>query len=183
MAIVRKYALDSIEEWTDLRLIESRTYGVGIAADATGEYVVARSWSGEEIDGEWHESKHGAFLWRYDPDGSRAWQRRATAPSSTVPGAVTVGRGGVWVTGRSFARLADQPPGTVGDPDGDAFLVNYSREGTLGPTRQYANPGAQSGDGLAVDRDGIYLAGKATDFGPITAAGDHDGLLLGLSLK
>src|SRR3954452_6188267 len=78
LAIIRKFALDSGDDWTDYRRIADVTSEIGVSADAAGADVAARSYT---IDEEFDRHRYGAFQWRYEPDGTLAWDRRVTAPS------------------------------------------------------------------------------------------------------
>jgi hypothetical protein len=174
VAFIRSYDQEGSVGWTDLRQVSDDAYAVAVAADATGAYVVAQS---EVFDGN-SFGPYGSFLLRYDPSDGFSWRRRITARSATVAHAVALAPSGVWITGTASQRLTDQP-GTSADPQGDVFLVRFSRSGTPRLTYQYSRAGRQFGFGVSADDGAVQIAGYATRFGPHEARGEIDGLLLG----
>ena len=175
---VRKYGLAGTEQWTDLRAIAGISRGVAIAADSSGVYVVARAW---DYGTGGTTPPNGGFLIKYS-SGGYAWRRRVTEASSSLPSGVALAPSGVWIAGTTRARLLNQPPGTVADPDGDAYSVRYSRSGTPLSQTQYADPDRQTVAGMDADASGVYVAGEASAFDPQTAMGAQDGLMLGIEV-
>jgi hypothetical protein len=128
--------------WVRQFHFEDGTWTKGIAADASGIYVV-----GESFRSGGH-AFHG-FLTKYDFDGDRLWSRFHFGPQDDPVTDVAAGPSGVYV-------LA-----SVGQPHATEWrLRRYHRDGDLvwsHPFDQYTTPA-----GLAVDASGVYVVGRVS---------------------
>jgi hypothetical protein len=152
-AFVRKYDLQGKEIWTQEFGSDSGDFAAGIAADATGVYVVGTTFNGlTEGDG------YGVFVRKYDSDGNAVWTQQFDGGSTAQPWAVAVDPTGVYVAG--FATYDRPGQSKAGGPlDSDAFVVKYDLDGNELWMRQIGTEGDEEATGLAVDATGVYVVG------------------------
>ncbi len=155
-AFVRRYDRDGQELWTRQFGTENYDYVYGVAADATGVYVVGR------LGAVYNLFPSGrSFLRKYDPDGNELWSRDLDVAYDLR--SVTAAAGSVYVGGRYT------PPGT--DP---AFLRRYDASGselwTQLVTADYYTPAQVFG----ASAEGVY-ATEVLASGPVVAFYDLEG--------
>jgi len=143
-AFLRKYDASGSELWTR----QFGTYFIdtayGMAADGAGGVYVAGIL---EFDG---------FVRKFDAAGNQAWDRRFRAGQAR--GVAVDGAGGVYVTGLAFGVF----DGQTGAGNVDAFLLKYDAAGSPVWTRQFGTANRDEALGVALDGDGVYVAGKVS---------------------
>lgn len=133
--------------------------GFGVAADATGAYIVGFATA---IPGQPQIFNNGAFISKYDPNGNVLWTRLFTAQEAsgdTRAMAVTLDATGVYMAGETSGTL----PGQTFSGSLDVFVRKYDFSGNEMWTRQF---GPGRANGIAANSTGVYVAG--TGGGTIT---------------
>jgi hypothetical protein len=100
-----------------------------------------------------------AFVARFDRNGNRVWLTQFGTPVEDSATDVQVtSRGVIYVAGTTTGAMA---PGAAADPNGDAFLARFDRNGSELWVRQFATPEAESDTVVATTSAGdAYLAGR-----------------------
>ena len=146
-AFVRKYDLDGNEVWTRQFGSPESDVARGIAADASGVYVIGETEGA--LPGQTRVGHLNAFVRKYDFDGNEVWTRQFGIFESDTASAVAVFAFGVYVAGvTSF-------PGNT-----DAFIRKYDLEGNEVWTRQVEASHGDVAFGIAVSILGVYIAGE-----------------------
>jgi uncharacterized protein (TIGR03437 family) len=126
----------------------------GVAADATGAYVVGFATA---IPGQPQIFNSGAFISKYDPNGNVIWTRLFTAQEAfgdTRATAVAVDAEGVYMAGLTAGTLPGQKSSGTGR---DVFVRKYDLSGNEMWTSQFGGGQASS---IAVNSTGVYVAGS-----------------------
>lgn len=141
-------------------LVSETTWG-GPVSEVTEESTVAPDGSSYLVGFTTSFDEFGqenAFVVKFGPDGSLAWQRRWNGPemfgNDRATDIAVAADGSVYVTGSTFG---------VG---GDVLLLKFSAEGSLLWQRRWGGSAFERGEGVAVGADGaIYVTGGTTSFG------------------
>lgn len=129
----------------------------GVAADATGVYVVGYTGGGLQGAGS---GGSDAFVRKYAPDGNVLWTRQFggsgggedAATSAAMDGAV------LYVAGFVAGLLPGQTG--AGGVNQDAFLRRYDGTGNEVWTRQFGTVNGDQAYGVAAHSSGVYVAGE-----------------------
>jgi len=156
---VRKYNSEGTEIWTRLFGILSRQQLSGVAADASGVYVVGETGSvgavGVSLGGQ------DAFVRKYDNDGNVLWTRQFGTGGHDQAFSVAADGSDVYVAGLTTGTLPGQAAGGCDNClVADAFVRKYDSSGTELWTRQFGTSLNDSAGGVAVDATGLYVTGK-----------------------
>jgi uncharacterized protein (TIGR03437 family) len=134
--------------------------GFGVAADATGAYIVGDATA---IPGQPQIFDDGAFIRKYDPNGNVVWTRLFTVQEASG-GATALGvaldASGVYMAGYADGTLPGQKASGAGE---DIFVRKYDLNGNEMWTRQFGSGRATS---IAVNSSGVYITGRG---GPVVA--------------
>lgn len=154
--VIRKYDARGNLLWTRRLDMLVGSPGTGLAADATGVYVVSGYRSG------------GYSFRKYDAGGNELWTRQLDKISAFVngkylggiyPSGVTADATGVYIAGyKTFAHAL--PGQCASSSGGDSFVIKYDRDGAELWTREFGTPDAAWASGVAVDANGVYLVGR-----------------------
>ena len=156
-AFVSKLDLNGKVVWTRQFGTAENDQATGLAADATGVYVV----------GNTHGALQGTnaggadnFVRKYDPDGTLLWTRQFggsgggddQATSAALDGSV------LYVAGYVSGLLPGQSG--AGGANVDAFVRRYDFNGNETWTRQFGTTDSDKAYGIATHSSGIYVAGE-----------------------
>ena len=111
-AFIRKYDGDGNEVWTRQFGTAGGDWALGVAAQATGIYVIGST--GGALPGQVSAGNADAFIRKYDGDGNEVWTRQFGSAESEWAGAVEASATGIYVSG------------STGDVWPDAFLVKIT---------------------------------------------------------
>lgn len=141
----------------------------GVAADATGIYVVGRV-SGA-LPGQSSAGGQDAFVRKYDAKGNELWTRQFGSTGDDAAWWIAVDSTGVYLVGQAGAAL----PGQVSAGGLDAYLRKYDFDGNEVWTRQFGTVPRDEGGRVAVNSTGVYVVGLVGDAFPgQTNAGGSD---------
>lgn len=149
---VVKYAADGTRQWARQFGTPYADYATAVAADPTGNILVA-GWTGA------HESigANGLVI-KYAPDGSERWRRVLASPDDrhdVVTGIATDADGNIAVVGYTDGVLRGSNQGII-----DTFVAFYSPTGTLKWIRQPGRPDFDGAQGVAINSAGqIFVVG------------------------
>lgn len=157
-AFVRKYDFQGKEIWT--RQFGTNSPGqdsaTSVAANASGIYVAG--WTTRAQPGQGPSGQHEAFVQKYDAGGNEVWTRQIGTTSWVEAFSVAVDATGVYVAGFvdccGGALTAEKGPGGA-----DAFVRKYDLGGTELWTRQFGTGDTDRATAIAVDANGVYVAG------------------------
>jgi autotransporter-associated beta strand protein len=173
-AFVRKYDLDGNEVWTRQFGTSSNDAATGVAVDTSlgvpGVYVAGNT-SGT-FPGLASAGGVDAFVRKYDFDGNELWTSQFGTTSGDGVSGIAVQNASVFVAGSTAGTL----PGQTSAGGLDAFVRKYyGGNGHEIWTRQFGTDGDDVAQGVAVHRDGVYVAGNTSGtFQDQTSAGDLD---------
>ena len=156
-AFVTRFDLDGNVIWSRQFGTAEEDEAQGVAADATGVYVVGSTrgaLQGTNTGGS------DAFVRKYDPNGNVLWTRQFggsggaddSATSASMDGAV------LYVAGFVVGLLPGQSG--AGGNNLDAFLRRYDATGNETWTRQFGTTDGDQAYGVAAHSSGIYVAGE-----------------------
>jgi hypothetical protein len=152
-AFVSKFDTSGNHQWSRQFGTATRDRALGVAADATGVYVVG------DTAGVLQGANIGSsdiFVRKYDPNGNELWTRQFGGPNDDQGSAAAVDGTGVYVTGFVTVSLSGQPfAGAV-----DFFVRKYDFSGNELWTRMLGTSGGDQGFGIAVDASGVYVTGN-----------------------
>ena len=153
-ALVRKYDAVGNEVWTR-QFGSGSDVAFGVATGANSVYVAGRT-SGT-LPGQVSAGGTDAFVRNYDPLGNEVWTRQfgAAGPAPDFASAVD-SDGNVYVAGQTDGTLQDQ----VNGGDRDVFVRKYDALGNEVWTRQFGTTSTDEAFGVAVDANGVYVAGQ-----------------------
>lgn len=134
---------------------------LSVALDTNGEIWVAGSFEEKGGIGESTLESAGrsdGFLARLGADGGILWNGRLGGKGEDAATAVTVGRQGVWITGR-FTGTADFDPGSTSVSmasvgKADAFVARFAKTGHLRWVQRIGEQFYDSGTGVTPDGEG-----------------------------
>jgi hypothetical protein len=145
---------------------------VGIAADASGVYVVGTT--GGALRNETSQGGDDAFVTKYDAAGNEVWIRQFGTSSNDQAVAVAADLTGVYVAGGTAGTL----PGQTSAGSVDALLRRYDANGSIVWTRQFGTPSEDFATAVAVGASGVFIAGHTRGTLPLqTTAGGADAFL------
>jgi photosystem II stability/assembly factor-like uncharacterized protein len=168
-AFVRKYDAAGTELWTRQFGSSATDIAYGVASDTSGAYVIGSTtgtWSGQTSAGG-----EDVLVRKLDPDGNPLWTRQFGTSGTDRGNAGAAGASGLYVIGYVASAL----PGQTGSGGIDAFLRNYTTDGTEVWTREFGSSSPDYGQAVAVDALGIYATGYT--YGALagqTSAGGND---------
>ena len=140
---VRKYTSDGTELWTRQFGASGVDYGVSVATDDTGVYVIGYTYGA--LQGQTSSGGYDAYLRKYSFDGAELWTHQFNLGSSeTLANGLAVDATGVYV---------------VGSNGGDGFVRKYAADGAVLWTREFS---AGAAFGVAADATGIYIDGNSS---------------------
>jgi hypothetical protein len=152
-AFVRKYDPAGTELWTRQFGTSGTDHAFGLAADASGVYVVGST------DGRFpRQTQSGetdAFLARFGPNGRQMWLEQFGTPGMDEAVAVVQAGIGLFVTGSTDGRLGRERLGGT-----DAFVGLFSREGEPRWIRQFGSATTDRARGLAVESGTAFVVGS-----------------------
>jgi uncharacterized protein (TIGR03437 family) len=152
-AFLRKYDAAGNEVWTRQFGTVNHDRGRGIAADDSGIYITG------ETGGALVSPAAGtdSYVRKYDSSGNVIWTRQITSEGNQadIAYAVAVNSSGVYVTGDTVATFAGQTK--VGGLY-DAWARTFDLDGNEQWTRQFGTTSDDSGYGIAVSRQSVYVA-------------------------
>jgi hypothetical protein len=125
----------------------------GVAAGRRAIYVAGAT------DGALAEGGGGGldgFLRRYLPGGAERWTRRFGTPADDRVSAVDVRGAAVHVAGATGGTL----PGQASAGEADAFVRRFDTKGVDLWTVQFGTAAADEALGLALDAEGVWVAGR-----------------------
>jgi uncharacterized protein (TIGR03437 family) len=151
---VRKYDFAGNELWTRQFGTGDQDKGFGIAVDSSGVYVCG-------ITGGALTTRVGGtdvFLRKYDASGNALWTRQFGSNTTDGVGAVAVNATGVYVAGHTSGALQGQTK--IGGL-WDAFIWKFDLSGNEQWSKQFGTTGEESGYGVALGPQIVYVAGQA----------------------
>ena len=152
-AFVRKYDAGGSEAWTRQFGSAGNDAGVVVTADASGVYV--SGYAAGALPGQTSSGGYDVFVRKYTSAGTEVWTRQFGSGSDDFPAGISVYASGVYVVGKTLGTL----PGQTASGSGDVFVRKYDSAGTEAWTRQFGTSADDSGNGIAVDASGVYVAG------------------------
>jgi uncharacterized protein (UPF0548 family) len=132
----------------------SDDYAYGVAADASGVYVVGST--GGALPGQPTAGGRDAFVVKFDTAGNQTWARQFGSASDDYAYGVAADPSGVYLTGNTFGTLGG--PGQRPGPD--TFVVRYDVAGNPVWAHQFGSTSDDYVTGLAADATGVYVAGN-----------------------
>lgn len=97
-----------------------------------------------------------AFLRAYDRDGSALWTLQfGSSQNDEVRGIAIAKDRSIFVVGVTAGQLTDQPGAGL-----DAFVMRLDPDGGIRWLRQFGTSGTDTGFGIAVTRDAVYVTGS-----------------------
>ncbi|SCG55503.1 Enterochelin esterase [Micromonospora echinaurantiaca] len=151
-----------------------RLYGVVPLADGG---VVAAGYTRGDLDGRHPGSPaDDGFVTRLTATGQRAWLTQAGDPAKAdrFYAVAAAPDGGAYAAGYTSGSF----DGSASAGDKDAVLARIAPDGSVAWSRQFGGAGEDKAYAVAVDADGVYVAGSTTAGLPgTTALGGTDGWL------
>ena len=150
---VTKLDLQGAHVWTVQFGTAENDNIAGVAADATGVYVVG--YTNGAFPGSTNLGSSDIFIRKYDTNGNVAWTQQFGTTGADIAGAAAVDGAGVYVTGKVAGAL----PGQTRVGGDDVFIRKYDLAGNETWTRQFGTVDNEQGFGIAVDTSGVYVTG------------------------
>lgn len=181
--------IDPILQWNTFLGGDGNDFGLGIAADGSGNiYVVGQS------NATWGSPirslpalSTAAFVAKLNSNGALQWNTFLGGTISSFGTAIAVDDvGNVYVTGQSTETWGTPLHPLTGGAD--AFVAKLNSDGALQWNTFYGSASTDQGSGIAVDGTGIYLSGYSeaswgTPVHPFTTSGLRDAFALKLTLN
>ncbi len=172
-AFVRKYDADGNDVWTRQFGTSSSDDARGIAADASGVYVVG--YTSGTFPGQTSLGNGDTFVRKYDVDGNELWTRQFGTTGTDIAVGISVDASGVYVTGHTSGSFLGSP--RVGD--WNAFVRKYDVDGNVLWTRECGTIQLEEVHAVSADASGIYIAGYTSgSFAGYTNAGGRDAFVV-----
>jgi len=142
--------------WVRLLGTSDFDYGLGIAADSSGNIYVAGHTTGN-LDGNMNNGSQDASVSKYDSDGTRQWTELLGTPINEIGYGIAVdSSSNIYVTGETFGNL----DGNTNAGGSDIFVSKYDSNGTKQWTELLGTSSDDSSNGITVDSSGnIYVTG------------------------
>ncbi len=171
LGFLSKYDTNGNEAWTrqfDSPPIASNTWEwiLGIAIDGSGVYVAGNAEG--VLPGQ---TSAGAFVRKYDNNGSEMWTHQFGGWLSATANGVAIDASGLYVVGTTSGALSGQT--SAGSYD--AFVRKYDASGNDVWTRQFGSASDDYAQGIVVNASGVYAVGYT--YGALpgqTSAGEYD---------
>ena len=155
--------------WTRQFGTASSDYAYGVAADATGVYVVGSTWGA--FSGHTSAGWDDAYVRKFAASGDALWTRQFGTSTSDVAQGVTADGSGACVVGQTYGRLPDQ----ISAGGADVFVRGYDGSGNAVWTRQFGTAENDSANGVVASISGLYVVGHTYGTLPNqTGAGSAD---------
>jgi hypothetical protein len=140
-----------------------------IAVDASGVYVAGATQG--TLPGQTSAGDSDGFLRKYGFDGTEGWTRQFGTPAGDEIVSMALDASGLYLAGTTIGDMAGQHnAGAV-----DAFVSKYDFNGKAVWTRQFGTPGYDDSLGIAVNAQGVYVAGNTAGALPgQVSAGEYD---------
>ena len=177
--LVARYNTDGTFFWARQFGSSSMDAANSVSLDTSGNAIVAGYTSGV-LPGQSSAGGNDAFVTKYSASGTLVWTRQFGSSENDSGDSVKVdASGNAFVAGQTSGALSGQP--SAGGSD--AFVTQYSADGTLLLTRQFGSNVVDDARSVHVDASGnVFLAGYAA--GALlgqTSSGDYDAFLFKLS--
>lgn len=140
-------------EWTRQFGTSGDDWVDGLALDSGGVYVTGVAPGA--LPGQINTGGADVFVRKFDLDGNELWTRQFGTSADDRGIAVAVDDGAVYLTGFTYGAL----PGHANAGSRDVFVRKYDVDGNEQWTRQFGTTGEDLGIAVAVDAEGVYLAG------------------------
>lgn len=150
---LQKFDAAGRDAWKRQLGSSSTDYAVSIATDLDGNCVVLGKTRG--LFGDEQFGNYDFMVAKLDEKSNILWRSQiGTAKAETPKVIITDESGNCYVAGSTQGDMAETNAGSS-----DAILVKYSPQGEILWQRQYGTSSAESGDYLAIDKNGTcYLA-------------------------
>jgi uncharacterized protein (TIGR03437 family) len=160
-AFLSKYDLSGTALWTRQFGTADIDRAVGVAADASGIYVLG------ETDGALPGQSYAGglfdiFLRKYDANGTELWTRQFGSTGFEFAGGVAADSSGVYLVGATSGSL----PGASNSSGYDAFVRKYSPAGAELWTRQFGASGDALAYGAALSGGNLFVTGNVVGMLP-----------------
>ena len=178
-AFVRKYSPSGAELWTRQFGTSTPDSAFGIAADSSGNVVVAGHTFGT-LPGQTSAGTADAFVRKYSPSGAELWTRQfGSVGADGAMGVAVDGSGNIIAAGHAEAAL----PGQTNAGFDDVFVRKFSPEGTELWTYEFGTPTPDVALAVCADLNGnVIVAGSTQGALPgHTNAGNWDVFLVRLN--
>ena len=169
---LRKLDPTGKELWTSQFDSGRNDVAYGVAADATGAYVVGSAQG--SLTGQAVPLTRDLFIRKFDSNGNALWTDQFGTGSSEGAYAVSVGASGVYVVGTTQGLLGVQTLPTFAF---DAFVRRYDTSGNLQWTRQFGTIDNEVAYGALADDSGVYVAGYTRSVVGAASLGGEDAFL------
>ncbi len=149
------YAQAHVKVWTRLAGTSNLEEGDAVAADPSGNCIIAGATRGGLFSG--NAGRYDLFVAKYDPNGNRLWGRqRGTSERDFAYGVATDASGNIYATGYTGGPLDGQSH--LGN--WDIFLTKFDPNGNWLWTRQIGASQDDEGKAVTVDVPGnVYITG------------------------
>jgi uncharacterized protein (TIGR03437 family) len=154
-AFVAKFDTAGALQWTRQFGTDANDTVTGVAADASGVYVVGRT--AATLPNQTSLGAVDAFVRKYDVNGNEVWTRQFGTDSLDEALGVAVDATGVYVVGKTSGALPGQTSAFLGQDD--AFVRQYDANGAEVWTRQFGTSSVDRAHSVAVHASGVYVAG------------------------
>lgn len=179
-AILIKYDLSGVKQWSRQLGSNQNDFGLGIASDASGNSYIAGYTFGV-LPGAVSAGNADAFLAKYSVTGTLLWVKQLGTAFADQAQAVAVDSdGNPYIGGLTFGDIDGVGPGTFQGAS-DAFIAKFSANGNLLWVRQFGTPQQEVVTALAASRTqttSIFAAGYTTGNVASANAGGNDGIVL-----
>jgi len=176
-AYLRKLDSAGTELWTSQvspAAIVDSTIPFGVAADASGAYVVGQT-AVLLNTGQPTFPPQELFIRKFDPNGNAQWTNQFGTPGGSDHAyAVSVSASGVYVVGTTPGLLGIQ---TLPTFDYDAYVRKYDSSGNLQWTQQFGTIDREEAFGAVADNAGVYVVGYTRSVLGSASLGGEDAFL------
>ncbi|HET6898283.1 MAG TPA: PQQ-binding-like beta-propeller repeat protein [Vicinamibacteria bacterium] len=139
--------------WFDLMGATGFDAAGSVVTDATGAYLLGVVTGA--LPGQTPAGGRDAFLRKYSLSGAVLWTRQFGTPSNEFAEVVAIHDGDIFVMGVTAGTL----PGQTSQGSQDVFVRRYTPDGDVVWTSQFGTPGFDAAGGLAVNENGVFVAG------------------------
>jgi hypothetical protein len=156
-AFVRKHDAAGNELWSRQFGSSATEWGLGVAADAGGNVLIAGATTGT-LSGQTSAGDTDAFVCKYDGSGNALWTRQFGTSLSDTADAVSVdSTGNVLVVGSTAGAF----PGYTAAGGWDVFVCKYDGAGNALWARQFGSDSDDVPSSVSVDASGnVFVAGR-----------------------
>lgn len=177
-AVVARYAADGTLEWARQLGTTMSDYLLACTVDAAGN-LYAVGWTSGQLSGQNLNGASDGLAVKFKPDGTQEWAIQFGSPKEDALNAVALdAAGNLYMSGWATDAVA---PGQKPLGGRDVAVYKLQPGGILGWSRQFGTETNDEGQGIAVDKDAVYLSGFTIGTLPEqTNVGRTDGVLLKL---